>query len=324
VSFVDRALTELAGIPGVQGVAATSERPMAGPTWIDDVIRPDHPLPDAKVPTANIRWVSPSYAATLHIPVLSGRDLAPEDKNHPTNTLISAKAARTIWPGEDPIGHTFNLGDKDHFTVVGVVADARINELKDTANMIYIPYWNNTWWRMNFLIRSPQPTSALATSLEQTIWKIDPAVAIPLLKSMDEQVADSVATDRFQTLMLSSFGCAALLLALLGIYGVLAYSVSLRQQEFGIRIALGCDKSALMRFVARQAMFPVAGGIVAGLALAFVANRWVHSLLYETSSADPVAIAGSLGLLVVAALGAALLPARKAAQTDPMAVLRNE
>jgi predicted permease len=326
VAFVDRALADLAQIPGVQSVATTSERPMAGPTWINQVVRPDHPLPDAQIPDANIRWVSPSYASTLHIPVLAGRDLMPEDRSHPTNALISEKAERSIWPGENPVGHTFNFGqgDKDVFTVVGVLADARINELKDTANMIYIPYWNNTWWRVNFLVRSPQPTNALATALEQAIWKIDPQVAIPVLKSMDEQVADSVATDRFQTLLLSSFGCAALLLALLGIYGVLAYSVSLRQQEFGIRIALGCDKAALMSFVARQAMLPVAGGIVAGLILAFAATRWVHSLLYETSAADPVAIAGSLALLLAAALAAALLPARRAAQTDPMAVLRNE
>jgi predicted permease len=326
VAFVDRALADLAQIPGVQSVATTSERPMAGPTWINNVVRPDHPLPDAQTPDANIRWVSPSYAATLHIPVLAGRDLSPEDKNHPTNALISEKAARAIWPGENPVGHVFNFGagDKDMYTVVGVLADARINELKDTANMIYLPYWDNTWWRMNFLIRTPQPTSAVATALEQAIWKIDPQVAIPLLKSMDDQVAESVATDRFQTLMLSSFGCAALLLALLGIYGVLAYSVSLRQQEFGIRIALGCDRATLMSFVARQAMLPVASGILAGLILAFAASRWIHSLLYETSAADPVAIAGSLALLLAAALGAALLPARRAAQTDPMAVLRNE
>jgi ABC-type antimicrobial peptide transport system permease subunit len=111
---------------------------------------------------------------------------------------------------------------------------------------------------------------------------------------------------------------------LLGIYGVLAYSVSLRQQEFGIRIALGCEKSALMAFVARQAMGPVVAGILAGLALAFLATRSVHSMLYETSAADPAAIAGSIALLLGAALLASLLPARRAAQVDPAQVLRNE
>jgi predicted permease len=323
-AFVDRALADLARLPGVQSVAVTSERPLAGETWIDDVIRPDHPVPADQTPDANIRWISPSYASTLRIPIVAGRDLTPADKNHPNNALISQQAARRIWPGENPIGHVFHLGDSTDYTVVGVIADARINELKHTANMIYFPYWQNPWWRTNFLIRSPQSTTALAPSIQRTIWNIDPEVAIPTLKSLDQQVSDSVATERFQTLLLSSFGAAALLLALLGIYGVLAYSVSLRQQEFGIRIALGCDKSALMTLVARQAALPVALGILAGLALAFAATRWVQSLLYQTSAVDPAAIAASIALLITAALLASLIPARRAAQTDPMQVLRNE
>jgi len=323
-AFDDRALADLAGIPGIQSVASTSETPMAGETWINTIKRPDHPLPEAQTPDANIRWVSPSYATTLRIPLLSGRDLQPSDRNHDTNVLISEKAARDIWPGESPVGHTFTMGDNTTYTVVGVLADARINDLRSTANMVYLSYWQNPWWRVNFLVRSPVPSSQLANSIRRTLWKIDPEIAIPAVRSLDEQVSDSVATQRFQTLLLSSFGAAALLLALLGIYGVLAYSVSLRQHEFGIRIALGCGKAALMRFVAREASLPVLGGILGGLALAFVATRWVESLLYQTSAVDPVSIAAGIVLLLAAALLAALVPARRAADTDPMQVLRNE
>ena len=322
-AFQDRAIAALQQIPGVQSVASTSEQPMAGETWIDAVDRPDHPLPPNETPTANIRWVSPGYASTLRIPVLGGRNLSDDDKNHPTNAVISQQAARSIWPGESAIGRVFTLGDQK-YTVVGILADARINDLKTTANMIYLPYWENPWWRVNFLLRSSQPATALTPEIQRAVWNIDPQVAIPLISSMDEQVAASVAPERFQTLLLSSFGCAALLLALLGIYGVLAYSVSLRQQEFGIRIALGCDRSGLMSLVVRQALLPVCGGLLAGLVLAFAATRWVQSLLYQTSPADPAAIVGSIVLLTAAAVLAAGLPARRAAQVDPMQVLRNE
>ncbi|MGA7382775.1 MAG: ABC transporter permease [Terriglobales bacterium] len=323
-SFIDHALTDLGRLPGVESVAMTSELPIAGETWVSNILRSDHPLPPGQEPSANIRWVSPSYISTLKIPLVAGRDLQPSDQNHPTNVLISEQAARAAWPGEDPVGRTFEVGGEDHYTVVGVVADARINDLKRTANMVYVPYWQNPWWRAFFFIRSPQPASALADSIRRTIWNIDPQVAIPTLKSLDDQVNDSVATERFQAMLLSSFGIAALLLAVLGVYGVLAYSVSLRQQEFGIRVALGSDKPALIKLVLRQAAIPVVGGILAGLALAFAASRSIASLLYETKAGDPTVIISSIAVLLLAAFLAALLPARRAASVDPMRALRAE
>ncbi len=325
IAFVDRTLDGLAQIPGVTSVAVTSEMPMAGESWIDGVTRPDHPLPESQRPMANVRMVSPNYRSTLQIPLIAGRDLELADRGHSGNALISAQTARTVWPGEDPIGKHFDFLDgAGTRTVVGVIADARVNDLKKTANMVYQPYWENPRWRVYFLVRSRLSASALADSIRSVVWKVDPQVPIPTLKSLDDQVDDSVATERFQTLLLSSFGAAALLLALLGVYGVLTYSVSLRQQEFGIRIALGSDRAALTLLVLRQAAYPVVGGIFVGLGAAFVATRWVRSVLYETQPGDPLAITVSIVLLLAVAVLAAMIPARRAASIDPMRALRSE
>ncbi len=207
-------------------------------------------------------------------------------------------------------------------TVIGVVADTHINGLKDDAAMLYAPYWAFTPWTVSFLVRSSQPGETLIPEIRNALWQIDPQVTIPALKPLDEQVNDSVATERFQTIVLSGFGAMALLLAVLGIYGVLAYSVSLRQQEFGIRIALGSGKSTLVGLVLRQAAYPVLLGAGVGLVIALIAMRWVRSLLYQTPAMDPLAIGGSIVLLLAAAAVAAIVPARRAASTDPMRALR--
>jgi ABC-type antimicrobial peptide transport system permease subunit len=160
--------------------------------------------------------------------------------------------------------------------------------------------------------------------IRRVLWQIDPQIAIPTLKSMDEQVSDSVETDRFQAMVLSGFGVVALLLALLGVYGVLAYSVSLRRREFGIRIALGSGKGTLVALVLRRAAPPVLLGAGVGLAMALITLRGVRSLLYETPVMDPLAIGGSVVLMLLSATIAAVIPARRAAATDPIRALRTE
>ena len=327
VAFVDRAMAALRQLPGVQSTALTSVMPLTGETWVDTLSRPDHPVAPGKEPPVNVRWIDPDYLPTLHGPLVAGRNFTAADRAHPYVALISERTAREGFPGEDPIGHTIaNLvpDDKYSLTIVGIVADGRINGLKDDAAMVYVPYWAFPPLTLSFLVRSSQRSDALAPEMRRVIWQIDPQVTIPLLKSMDDQVNESVATDRFQAVVLMSFGTAALLLALLGIYGVLVYSVSLRRQEFGIRIALGSDQAALIRLVLYQAAYPVLLGALAGLAIAVVVLRWVNSLLYQTPAMDPVAIGGSILLLLAAAAVAAIVPARRAASVDPMQALRIE
>ena len=323
-AFIDRTLAQLQQLPGVSAAAMTSAMPFTGDRWIDGVNRPDHPVPAGQGAKANIRWVSPAYLSLMHIPIINGRGLSPQDRDHLMNVVISQKLARDAWPGEDPVGKDFNQGDNGGYTVVGVAADAHINNLKTVTDMVYKPYWNDPPWTVSLLVRSAQPTDAIASSIRQAIWKIDPQVAIPVLKSLDAQIGDSVATERFQTLLLSSFGAAALMLALLGVYGVLAYSVSMRTQEFGVRIALGAGKANLMQLVMKQASAPVLGGILIGLGGAYFATHWISALLYETKAADPVAIMTAIGLLLAVACLAAVLPARRAAQIDPIQALRSE
>ena len=327
LEFADRVLTQLEQLPGVEFATVTSAAPLTGETWVDDLTRPDHPFPRGQQLPINVRWIDHNYLSTMQIPLLAGRNFTVADRANPYVALISERTAREGFSGENPIGRQISdlVPDDQHpITVIGVVADTRINGLKDTASMVYMQYRAYTPWMLSFLVRSSQPSDALIPEMRRTIWNIDPEVAIPTLKSMDEQVSDSVSTERFQALVLTSFGAAALLLALLGVYGVLAYSVSLRQQEFGIRVALGSGKADLMHLVLRQAAYPVVLGAGAGLALSIIALRLIRSLLYQTSVMDPLSIGGSLLLLLVAAASAALIPARHAASVDPMKALRTE
>ena len=327
LEFADRALNQLQQLPGVQSVALTSVAPLTGETWVDDLTRPDHPLPPAQQLAINVRWIDDNYLGTMQIPVIAGRNFTTSDRANPYVALISERTAREGFPGENPIGRQIVdiiPDDKHSVTVVGVVADTRINGLRDAAAMVYMPYWAYTPWTLTFLVRSSQPGDAIIPEMHRALWQIDPQVAIPTLKSMDDQVSDSVATDRFQAMLLSGFGVASLLLALLGVYGVLTYSVSMRRQEFGIRIALGSGKSALIGLVLREAAYPVLLGTGIGFTMALIAMRWVRSLLYQTPLMDPLAVGGSVLLLLVAAAMAAIVPARRAASTDPMRALRTE
>jgi predicted permease len=322
-AMIDRTLDKLRALPGVESAALTSVMPLTGDMSVDALERPDHPVPQGQVPMANRRFISPGYLGAMGIPLLAGRDFDDADRGNPRVVILSEKAARSAWPDDNPLGRTIRHWGRI-YTVVGVTADARINDLKRDVAIFYLPYWDVPPETPVFLVRSSQTTQTLGPAMRQAIWSVDPDISIPTVISLDAQVDESVATERFQAVILSSFGGTALLLAVLGIYGVLAYSVSLRTQEFGIRIALGSSKARLARVVLLDASYPLIGGIVLGLLGAAFATRWVRSLLYETSPADPWAIGSSMAVLIAAGLVASLLPARDATSVDPMRVLRGE
>ena len=322
-SMIDRTLDQLRTLPGVHSAAITSVMPLTGDTSVDGLVRPDHPVPQGQVPMANRRVISPGYFDTMEIPLLAGRDFSEKDRENPRVVILSDKAAKAAFAGENPLGRSLRHWGRN-YTVVGIASDARINDLKRDAPIFYLPYWDFPPESPVFMVRSSQTIQTLGPEMRQIIWGVDPNISIPTVVSLETQVNESVATERFQTVILSSFGIAALLLAVLGIYGVLAYSVSQRTPEFGIRIALGSNRAGLVRLVVMDASYPVVAGIVLGLLGAAAAARWVRSMLYETSALDPWAVGLSLTVLLIAALLASLLPVRKAASIDPIQALRSE
>ena len=322
-AFVDGALARIGATAGVQVAAITDNMPFTGETNIHGVYRPDHPLPESAVPNANLRNVTPGYFAAMRIPLLAGESFSEKEREHPDDAIISQKLAASAWPGENPLGHKCRVNGRT-YTVIGVAADAHIVDLKQNPPVVYLPYWHDPAPNLFFLVRSSLALEALGPTVRRELWDIDPEVAIPGVKSLDGQLSESVATERFQALVLSCFGLAALLLAALGVYGVLAYSVSLRMREFGIRVALGSSRRALIQLVLGEVLYPVLAGVVFGVVAALAATRVIQSVLFETRAADPLAISASTAILICTALAAALLPAYRASNADPIRVLRQE
>lgn len=322
-AFIDRVVDKLRSTPGVEFASITSAMPLSGDSAVHSMYRTDHPLPESEVPTANLRNVSPGYFTTMRTRLVAGHDFTASERFKPQSAIISQRAAQAAWPQAQPLGRKFKF-DGRIYTVIGIATDARIANLKEDIPVVYLPYWHDPPASVFFLVRTSRTLDEFAPIIRRDIWDVDTDAAIPVIEKLDTQLAQSVAPERLQSIVLSAFGIAALMLAVLGVYGVLTYSVSLRIPEFGIRVSLGSSKVLLNRMVLLEALMPVGGGIAVGLLTAFAATRAMRSLLYETSPADPVSIVASVAILFAATFVAAFMPAYRASQIDPMKVLRAE
>jgi predicted permease len=321
IAFDDGVLENLHAIPGIQSAGMVSAMPLEGESWIEPIQRVDRP--DLEAPLLNLRWVSPGYFETMREKLVAGRFFEERDRNL-SSAVLSESEAKALWPNENPIGSQVTIEGRT-FTVIGIVADSRTTSLKSApAKMAYVHYKDRPPFGTYFVVRGLQPAVDLIASMREAIWKYAPTVTIARVKAMDSQVNDSLATERFQTSVLLSFGVAALLLAMLGIYGVLTYSVATRKQEIGVRMALGATRQKIYSLTLAEAGAPVVAGLAGGFIASILGGRVIQSFLYGVQVVDPPVITAVAILFLAAALLAALIPARRAASVDPMEALRAE
>ncbi|HWB85508.1 MAG TPA: ABC transporter permease [Bryobacteraceae bacterium] len=319
--FDEAVLANLRAIPAVQAAGLVSAMPLEGVSWIEPLIRTDRPKQEG--PLINLRWVSPGYFEATRQRLLAGRFFEDRDRGR-NNVVLSEGEAKALWGNEDPIGGQVRVRNQTR-TVIGVVADSRSTSLKSApARMAYLHYADQPPFATFFMARSARAADTLVPEMRRAIWKYSPDVTIARVKTFDSQVMDSLAPERFQTSVLLAFGIAALLLAMLGIYGVLSYSVVTRKQEIGVRMALGATRRRVYTLTMSEASVPVIVGLAAGLLAGILAEGAVRTLLYGIQRVDPMVIATVAVLFLLAAAAAAFPPARRAASVDPMDALRSE
>ena len=328
--FFDRVLDGVRAVPGIRSAAMISGLPLTADSMVNGVelegsgsdwIEPSN----KNVLLINVRFISPDYFETLGLPVLQGRSLSPHDRDRHV-TVISARLAAKVWPNQNPIGKKFKTGSRVGLVeVVGVVRDTYTSRLDETPTLIaYVPYWVRGLSYGSLVMRTTVDPSQLMQAVRQTIWSIDPELPVPPLRTMSDLVTDALARRRFQMRLAAAFGAGALLLALIGIYGVVAYNVAHRRTELGVRLALGAKQSELMALMLRRGLEPVFAGLACGIALSIACGWFVRSLLFGVTATDPFTMTAVIALLSTTAFLACLTPAYAACKTDPATILRYE
>ena len=324
--FLERFFQQVDALPGVEASGAISFLPLTGLGAATSMQIVGKPVPPkGQEPVTDVRVITHDYLKTMGVPLLKGRLFSNQDAaDAKGRVVINETMALRHWPGEDPIGKRVRISwDDQEDEVIGVVGDVRHYGLDvESRPMTYWPYGRNPYGTMTVTVRTAGDASRVVTSVAGLVRGLDPELAVANVKTMDEVVSSSVAQRRLTMLLLSIFAGAALLLAAIGIYGVIAYGVTQRTREIGIRMALGAQRADVLRMVVRQALLLAAAGIVIGGAGALVLTRLMEGLLFQVKPGDPVTFAVVSGVLATVALLASYLPGRRATRVDPVIALR--
>lgn len=327
-AFFQQALSQLQTTPGVQSVAATSALPLTINVAGSDFRIEGQPEPEpGKEMIIHTIVATPGYFRTLGIPLLKGRDFSDRDTSDaPATAIINNDLARTYFGTEDPIGKRISFDDRQTWiSIIGVSGDIKQLGLdSSTKPEVYFPYQQVPSSRMSLVVRTSGDPMSLSTALKTQIRAIDKDLPAGEAVTMEERLAESNSGRRFNMLLLSAFALVALLLAIVGIYGVMSYSVSQRTHEIGIRMAVGARPGDVFRLVIRQGMILAVIGVAVGLIGAFALTRLMVTMLFGVEPTDPLTFFGITALLTAVALVACYLPGRKATKVDPMVALRYE
>lgn len=328
--FFQRAVEQVGKLPGVNSVAAASGVPLDSSESLTFTKVEDHPY-DARVPFES-RSVGPNYFATLGIPVLQGREFKDsDDAKQPPVAIVNRYFARTYFPNGAIGKHVWGVGFDGAVNpgpgrvIVGVVPDVHQYGLEGAPVMqLYFPLWQGGQDRVAVIARSTVPPAQLIPRIRDAISSLDPAVPVDDTRTMNDRITSATAARRFQTVILSSFAGIALFLSLVGLYALMAYSVRQRTAEIGVRMALGALPGDVLRMVLRRGISLSLIGAAVGIAGGFAVARVVERFLFGVRALDPLALGGAIALLLLVALLACLIPARRAAKIDPMLALRHE
>ncbi|MDB5034528.1 MAG: hypothetical protein JWQ98_1769 [Chlorobi bacterium] len=334
-TFFRTAIERISHIPGVESAAATTAIPLTGGTPQFTFTVAGRPIPQpSDAPTTFIHGVSPDYFRTMRIPVLKGRAFNDHDnESSQAVAVIGETMAQRTWPGEDPIGKRMTLGVPvgappeaiPYITIVGVVGDVKGQALiADNQMDFYAPITQFPSLTVGLVIRTTGNPADLAGPIRREIVSIDSDIPLYQVRTMEDVVSGSLAGPRLYMLLLGIFAGVALLLAAIGIYGVIAQAVTQRTHEIGIRMALGARRGDIMRMIVGEGFVTALIGVGVGLGLAFVMTRLLGSLLYGVSATDPLTYICVAFVLVIVALAACYIPARRATRVDPMVALKYE
>jgi predicted permease len=328
LQFYERLIASLEAKPGVASAGVVTVLPLQGMGWADLLLLEGDTRPMEERDAALFRAITARYLAALGIPLLSGRQFDDADDERRV-ALISLSLAERVWPGMNPIGQRFrDLGTdigQPPFEVVGVVGDIRTAGLdSDAVPSVYVPMWYRSPRNASIAVRTSSDPRGAAGVLRSTVAELDPELALSQVQTMTQIENDSLAQRRFQTNLVSGFAISALLLAALGTYSVISYSIARRTSEIGIRLALGARMRHIVTMVVRQGLWPAVVGLVLGIYGAVAASRFISAMLFNVSPTDTsvyTAVAGVIGLSV---LLACWVPARRAARIAPTDALRYE